>query len=107
MGIDGWKRRKIRHLRQSIWWMENDQFRRRKKSPRYDIANLDALLSLLKKTPEDTLGAAEIHRNIGRFGECLALLDREWPDELKLYADLIRDRALAGDRHVASLPMES
>ena len=65
------------------------------------IANLEALLELLDETiPDDRLLKAEALCELGRFEDCVRLLESGFDEPLRCYADRIRQRALARDRTV-------
>ena len=103
----GSTKEKFLYLRRSIWWADNDPFRygETEEVPVHDKRNLEQILPFLHEyIPEDLLCAAEIHRELSRFEECLKLLNRSIPDEFTPYSDLIKKRALAGNPALARLP---
>jgi hypothetical protein len=71
-----------KYLRIRAWWSFNDEFRHSASdglnfTDEFEI-NLQRLLSLLdSNNPVELIKQAEIYRELGRFDECLKLLDKQ------------------------------
>ncbi len=99
-------------LRKLAWWAANDAFRA---PPRADIImpgrlseaaeeNLQELYKLLQpEDPESRLMKAEAARQLGRFEECLSLLEHPFPDQFQEAAGQIEALARKGSRQLGIL----
>lgn len=96
-----------RYIRTRIWWTFNDRIR--KNDPLFQdptdeqrwTGNCNKLIDLLD--PADMiqrLNIAELNRNLGRFNECLTLLDGV-DEEYQWVAEKIREECNAGRTAVA------
>jgi hypothetical protein len=96
-----------RYVRLRLWWLDNDC--RRKGSPRSpkmstrERSNIEVLADLLASDDYDLLLKAEIMRELGRFAECLALLDQIIGDVSNYRTKFIRKLAEIGDMVVGVL----
>ena len=80
-------RDKLFYLRLRFWWAANDPFRdggTDAQLPEDFGENLEALAAMMDPAkPEDALMVAEAWRQLGRFDEAAALLDRPFPKDLQ------------------------
>jgi len=99
---------KLSYVRVSAWWCGNDK---RRPAPEgkplsdRECANLEALEVMLPATVDDALlMKAEAMRELCRFGEAVALLDRQTSAARSAASDFIRGLAEKGDPCVRRLP---
>ena len=94
---DNLSKRKELYLRIQLWWKSNDHVRNGgngKVQVFHMQENLRVLLKLLTDQDDNSvIMMAEIHRQLGEFGETKRLLNREFDIELNLIVGLIRDLA--------------
>lgn len=95
-------------LRLLAWWRSNDPLREDRAQlstwPARAEDNAHRLLTLLNpESTEHRMIEAEILRRLGRFEECLQVLDKVGDPELEPAVSRLRQLALAGDRSVAVL----
>jgi len=98
-----------KYIRIRAWWASNDDYRAKRTKALADdddarVANMERLLEILD--PEDTdeaLTMAELHRELGRFDDCVRQLDRPFDEDLRHAADAIRRLAEKRVRRVAVL----
>ena len=90
-------KRKELYLRIQLWWKSNDHVRNGgngKVQVFHMQENLRVLLKLLTDQDDNSvIMMAEIHRQLGEFGETKRLLNREFDVEFNLIVSLIRDLA--------------
>lgn len=103
---------KAAFVRMRAWWRGNDRFRKGDAvAPPFsgaERANLEALARMLDDAdPQQVIMKAEIARELGRFDECLKLLDREFEEGLQFVVRTIRDRNLDLDPQVTELKRDS
>lgn len=95
-------------VRLRSWWRSNDRFRKggAGASPfsENERANLDALAAALGDAdPQRIIMRAEIARELGRFDQCLKLLEGDFDEQLQYIVRIIRERALDLDSRVVKL----
>ncbi|MCC6354991.1 MAG: hypothetical protein IT577_13965 [Verrucomicrobiae bacterium] len=95
-------------VRLRSWWRSNDRFRKGvADAPPFsetERGNLEELAEALDDAhPHHTVMRAEIARELGQFEQCLALLERDFGEELMYVVGTIRDRALDLDPKVMEL----
>lgn len=101
---------KVAYLRIHAWWCANDWARTNVTDARAftpaQQANMQALASSLdKKNEDDLISIAEISRELGRFDECIELLQHQFADpRLSRPAHYIRYLAEIGDPVVRRFP---
>src|SRR5690606_35989174 len=74
---------KLRYIRTRLWWLGNDPVRagRAERLPERHLENVAELVSLLDdEEPHQRFTKAEGLRELGRFEECPALLEYEFPE---------------------------
>lgn len=99
------------YLRLQAWWVSNDKYRQ---NPSNNVSltaeekrNLDFLYSMLEVgDPSDRIMKAEIARELGRYEECLTLLNHKFDDDFIYVADTIRQLARDRSTKVAELHYE-
>jgi hypothetical protein len=89
-------------------WRSNDRFRKGEAdAPPFSGAergNLDALAAILGDAdPQRIIMRAEIARELGRFDQCLKLLEREFDEGLTYIVRIVRERTLDLDSRVVEL----
>lgn len=103
----GATRDKLFHLRLRFWWAANDPFRQDgQDAPRpEDFAeNLEALAAMMDTAkPEDALMVAEAWRQLGRFDEAAALLNRPFSKDLAFARRILLRWTDRGDTRVREL----
>ncbi len=95
-------------VRLRSWWRSNDRFRKGgADAPPFsedERANLDALAAALGDAdPQRIIMRAEIARELGRFDQCLKLLEGDFDEQLHYIVRTIRERALDLDARVVKL----
>ncbi len=91
-------RKKERYLRLKAWWAFNDRYRdsvdaEMQLTPEASD-NMEHLHDILVEIdPSDRIMKAEIARQLGRFEECIKLLDSEFPDDYMHAVSVIRNAA--------------
>lgn len=95
-------------VRLRSWWRSNDRFRKGEAgAPPFsedERANLDALAAALGDAdPQRIIMRAEIARELGRFDQCLKLLEGDFDEQLHYIVRTIRERALDLDARVVKL----
>jgi hypothetical protein len=101
------------YLRVRAWWAMNDSLRSRKSVGKTltdaGIANMIRLLKLCMadQTPSESniIRQSELLRELGRFSECLAILDRVFDDRYLPVVKHIRKLAKKGDTWVRLIPV--
>jgi len=96
------------YLRLQAWWASNDKYRQ---NPSNTVSltieekrNLELLFSMLEVSdPSDRIMKAEIARELGRYEECLSLLNYNFDRDLLHVVDTIRQLAEDGTNKVAEL----
>lgn len=86
------------YIRLRAWWAWNhalgEDARSNKEFPPAAISNCERLLELIDDGKDDgAIMRAEINRELGRFQECLSLLDRPFTDKYSAVLQVIRDAA--------------
>ena len=95
-------------VRLRSWWRSNDRSRKGgADAPPFSEAergNLAALAAALDDAdPQHILMRAEIARELGRFDQCLKLLEGDFDEQLRYIVRTIRERALDLDARVVKL----
>lgn len=100
------------YVRIRAWWAYNGHslsFFILKSEPPHSVeakeANCERLLQLLdsKDDDDETILCAEICRELGKFEECLALLDRPFPNKYEQVLRVIRTLASKKDSNISEI----
>lgn len=96
------------YLRLQTWWASNDRHRQDPPDNMSlsveEIRNLEFLFSMLAvDDASDRIMKAEIARELGRYKECLSLLNHNFNHDLMYVVDTIRQLAQDGTNKVAEL----
>lgn len=103
---------KLEYIRIRVWWAGNDARRSADSEEpsaliplsEAERENLETLYPILLAGDEgQRLLGAEVLRELGRFEECLAILEGATSPRLSTPADLIRSLAMNGDSVVAEI----
>ena len=100
-------------VRRRALWLANDRFRHGQESTKAEfsqaqLGNMRSLYSLLKdEDPGERILKAEIARELGNFGDCLQLLNKEFQGAGQAArAKFIRELAAKKNIRVMQLPRE-